>query len=147
MSSRCGDPFAELISPRQLLLNRLADTAQLPPSRLSAGTRAAPLPTSMFEAGEQLQLFVDLSGADAASVGVETKPRLVTVTATFPPPPELPPLTFTYRAGCCGTTVLRVELPAEVVPESAQVQLEDGRLRVVLRKAPARRVPVQDASV
>ncbi|MHB1134217.1 MAG: Hsp20/alpha crystallin family protein [Chloroflexota bacterium] len=145
MATQRVDPFAELISPRQLTLNRLADTHGLPPSRLSAATPPGLLPVTIEEAGDQVIVSANLAGAEPESIAVETQSQLISIRANFPAPEDPPPLTFTYRVTCCGPIERLVQLPAPVVVETARIDFAEGKLTVTMKKAPATRVPVQAA--
>ncbi len=89
-------------------------------------------PVDVLRTDDGVVVRVELAGARAADVQVRATERALTVWGVRRPPAGLSPRQIDRMEIAFGPFERVISLPERVVPESAQAQIADGLLEVVL---------------
>ncbi len=135
MSIRRWDPFAEMMSMRQMM-DRLFEEAFGRPQRV-LGERAEPLPlpVDLYETGESYVLRAALPGAKPEDVDVAVTGNTIAIRAEVKPAEQVVPDRYLYQERAYGKFARDVTLPAAVQADKAEARVEHGVLTLIVPKS------------
>ncbi|MHB1007344.1 MAG: Hsp20/alpha crystallin family protein [Chloroflexota bacterium] len=139
MSTRQWDPFAEMMSMRQMMARMYAEGFGRPP--LIPGKRHAQTlsPVDVYETGDAYIVKAPLPGARAEDVRMSCAGRILSIRVAVKGEAQVVPDRYLYRERAFGSFTREVELPAPVLVDKAEARVDNGVLSLSLPKSEAAR--------
>lgn len=132
---RQWDPFAEMMSMRQMMERLFEETYVRPRRAPSRGPGAVVLPVDVFESRDTYTVKAPLPGARPEDVRISVTGTTLTIRAEVRDDEEVVPDRYLYQERVFGTFEREVELPGAVQTDKAEAKFERGVLVVSVPKA------------
>jgi len=135
MSVRRWDPFAELMSMRQMM-DRLFEES-FGRTRRGLAERGGPMvmPVDVFETGDSYTIKAPLPGAKPEDVNISVSGNTISIRAEIKDEETVVPDNYLYQERALGSYVRDVELPAPVQADKAEARFENGLLILTVPKS------------
>lgn len=135
MSVRRWDPFAELMSMRQMVDRLLEESWGR--VRRPLGERGGPLvlPVDLYETDDSYIVKAALAGAKPEDVDISVLGNTLTIRGEIKPESDVPSESYLYQERLVGPFFRELSLPFEVQADKAVAKFEDGVLTLTLPKS------------
>ncbi len=135
MSIRRWDPFAELMSMRQLADRLFEEAFGRPPRILGERAELLPLSVDLYETGESYVLKAALPGAKPEDVDISVTGNTISIRAEVKPEEQVVPDRYLYQERTYGKFARDIALPAGVEADKAEARVEHGVLTLIVPKS------------